>query len=131
MLKSVGRAAVLLWAGTAGAATATAGVDEVLAALDGVRQVHELALSPDGGLVAWSEKLRNADGSDSYGRLAIAPTAGGTPRALTAARGPAPAREQSPAFAPDGKSVAFLSDAAVRGQLQLYVAAVDGARRAA
>jgi dipeptidyl aminopeptidase/acylaminoacyl peptidase len=49
---------------------------------------------------------------------------------LTAARDDKPHRERDAAWSPDGREIAFLSDAAQEGQLQIYVApAAGGAAR--
>ena len=63
-------------------------------------------------------------------RSACPPSTDGVPRALTAARDGQPHRERDVAWSPDGREIAFLSDAAQDGQLQLYVAPAAGGRRA-
>jgi Tol biopolymer transport system component len=45
---------------------------------------------------------------------------------LTAARDDKPHRERDAAWSPDGREIAFLSDAAEEGQLQIYVAPAAG-----
>jgi dipeptidyl aminopeptidase/acylaminoacyl peptidase len=78
----------------------------------------EVALSPDGRLVAYTRRTTRGDRD----RCAIwlVPYAGGRPRRLTTGAGD----DRAPRFAPDGSAVAFLSD---RGDgCQLYAIPVDG-----
>ena len=78
----------------------------------------EVALSPDGELVAYTRRTTAGD-SD---RCAICLVAyrGGRVRRLTAGTGD----DRSPRFSPDGRTLAFLSDR--DGARQLYVIDVDG-----
>lgn len=112
---------LLLLAGSSAAAPA---LDEVLDGLERVKLVRDVACSPDGRWVAWSEKVRGEDGSETNGRLYVASAAAGT-RRVTMAKAPAVAREQGAAFSPDSKELAFLSDATSPGQLQIYVASAE------
>lgn len=78
----------------------------------------EVALSPDGSLVAYTRRTTSGD----VDRCAIwlVPYRGGRPRQLTAGAGD----DRAPAFAPDGRTLAFLSDR--DGARQLCLIAVDG-----
>jgi dipeptidyl aminopeptidase/acylaminoacyl peptidase len=92
-------------------------------------------MAPDGAHVAWVES--HADPATGVASLAIYTTsihttdpqeAGGVPRRVTAAKGRTKAFERSIAWSPDGKRIAFLSDAEKSGQAQLYVAGLDRGR---
>jgi dipeptidyl aminopeptidase/acylaminoacyl peptidase len=105
-------------------------VPSVLDALGRVVNLRETALSPDGSRVAWAEKVRADDGTETRSVIRVAALDGSTSRLLSAARDARPHRERDVAWSPDGREIAFLSDAAEDGQLQLYVApAAGGAAR--
>ncbi len=110
----------------AAAPPARPSVDSVLATLGRVVSLQETALSPDGTRVAWAERVRAADGAERRSVIRVFGLDGGTSRALTAARDKAPHRERDLTWSPDGREIAFLSDAAQDGQLQLYVAPATG-----
>src|SRR5262249_28309788 len=80
------------------------------------RKFDQTAISPDGKLVAWVESIK--PGSSA---IYIAPAAGGQPRRITAGAATGAYSEDSIAWSPDSKRLAFLSDAAKRSQNQLYV----------
>ena len=106
-------------------------VDAVFDALAHVVDPHEAALSSDGTRVAWVERVRAADGSDTQSRIHVSAVDGGAARILTAAHDGRAHRERDVAWSPDGRQIAFLSDGAQDGQLQVYVApAAGGAPRA-
>ena len=107
------------------AAPGQPGVESVLAELNRLVEIERVALSPDGGRVAWVEAAPTAAGPS--GRLKIlrlAARSGGAPVRLTAAKDGADHEEDEPVFSPDGTRLAFLSDAEQAGQPQLYVADV-------
>jgi dipeptidyl aminopeptidase/acylaminoacyl peptidase len=99
-------------------------VDSVLDALDRIVTLEEVALSPDGTRVAWVERVRVTDGA-RRSVIRVSGLDGAAPRTLTAARDRKPHRERDLAWSPDGRRIAFLSDAA-GGQTQLYVAPAAG-----
>jgi dipeptidyl aminopeptidase/acylaminoacyl peptidase len=101
-------------------------VPSVLDALGRVVNLRETALSPDGSRVAWAEKVRADDGTETRSVIRVAALDGSTSRLLSAARDARPHRERDVAWSPDGREIAFLSDAAEDGQLQLYVAPATG-----
>jgi dipeptidyl aminopeptidase/acylaminoacyl peptidase len=101
-------------------------VAAVMDALERVRAAHDVVLSPDGSRVAWTERLRAPDGSERLSTLRISGLDGAASRVLTAARDGRPHREKDVAWSPDGRQVAFVSDAAQKGSMQLYVAPADG-----
>lgn len=102
------------------AAVVDAAVDRAMHTVD----FTEVALSPDGQRVAWVQRTQTADGSDAkkhevYLLDRSAPSA--KPVRITAATDGKPHDEEQIAFSPDGKFLAFFSDAASSEQQQLYV----------
>jgi dipeptidyl aminopeptidase/acylaminoacyl peptidase len=62
--------------------------------------------APDGSLIAFSaNRTDNPDGNDNSDIFVVEPRAGAKPRALTSS----PSSDSSPAFSPDGTSVAYLT----------------------
>ena len=89
-----------------------------------VRELKEVAVSPDGRRAAWVESLheKNAAPSPNSSISVSSLDSGRTPAwGITAGSGVAYA-EHDIAWSPDGRQLAFLSDAGNAGQLQLYVA---------
>ncbi|MFY9552584.1 MAG: S9 family peptidase [Thermoanaerobaculia bacterium] len=107
-------------------ASASPSVGQVFDALEGVRGFHSVAISADGSRAAWSQKVRDAEGRDRLGRISVAAVPGGAPRPLSAAADGQPAKEKCPVFSPDGKTIAFLSDAGAPGQSQVWLAPAAG-----
>src|SRR5579871_529735 len=93
-------------------------VDAVLDRLDQVRTVRETALSPDGARVAWVADAPPGKGGTS---ITVRELPSGDPISITAGSGSG-SREGGIAWSPDGRSLAFLSDAGGNHQLDLYVA---------
>lgn len=91
-----------------------------------VRHFHDIAISPDGKRAAWSLKVPDKDGQEMLGAISVREVEGGKPHPLTASRDGKPRREYGAAFSPDGRTIAFLSDAAAAGQLQIWVAPAAG-----
>lgn len=89
-----------------------------------VRAISEAVISPDGRRVAWVESLTGKNGAPSPNSAIYVADwkSHSTPQRVTAASGKS-VTENNVAWLPDSKSLAFLSDAAHSGQLQLYVAA--------
>ena len=111
--------AALAW----GAPPARSSVDEVVDALFRLRQITSVAISPDGARVAWVESQQ--DSVTGAGSLAIYihdNQPGGAAARVTAGAGAGEFHEYDIAWSPDGKRLAFLSDAENKGQLQLYIA---------
>jgi dipeptidyl aminopeptidase/acylaminoacyl peptidase len=129
------RAVVLAVAGVLGAAApARTSLDAVLDALEGVRSFRGVAISPDGTRVAWVERIRSREGTEYLSAIDVAAIASPVAakaapplaRRITAGNDARAHREHSPAWSPDGKWLAFLSDAAKDRQLQIYVAPASG-----
>ncbi len=100
-------------------------LDTALTALERVREFGDVAVSPDGRRAAWVEKVVGPGVVPGAGRLMLTDLSTGRTRRVSAGKG-ALAREQDLAFAPDGRRVAFVSDALRSGQKQLYVQPTDG-----
>jgi dipeptidyl aminopeptidase/acylaminoacyl peptidase len=102
-------------------------LDEAMRAMFELRTFQQAEISPDGKRVAWVESLPGTGGMPSansaiYMVELAAPEA---PRRITAGDGKAAHEEHDLAWSPDGERIAFLSDAATSGQLQLFVASVE------
>ncbi len=107
-------------------APARSSLDSVLDALEGVRNFRGAAISPDGTRVAWVETVRSREGSEVLSVIDVADLARPSPRRVTAGNDARAHREHSPAWSPDGRQLAFLSDAAKEKQLQIYVSPASG-----
>jgi dipeptidyl aminopeptidase/acylaminoacyl peptidase len=103
-------------------------IDQAMGQLTAVRRYGEAMISPDGKSVAWVESLPTKGDAPSEGTaIYIGAVAGGSsPMRVTAGTGSGPLDEHNIAWSPDGRSLAFLSDAGDPGQLQLYVASASG-----
>jgi dipeptidyl aminopeptidase/acylaminoacyl peptidase len=103
-------------------------LDAVLDSLAAVRGFRQAAISPDGQRVAWVEAMPDAQRAPSS-NSAIFMTSLSSPsssvRRITAGSGEA-CEEHEIAWSPDSRELAFLSTAQTRGQVQLYVASVNG-----
>jgi dipeptidyl aminopeptidase/acylaminoacyl peptidase len=118
--------ASLLALPAASASPGAPSVPSVVASQRGVRHFHDIAISPDGERAAWSLKVADKDGQELLGAISVGAVEGGNPRRLTAARDGKPHRESGAVFSPDGRTIAFLSDAAAPGQLQVWLAPAAG-----
>jgi dipeptidyl aminopeptidase/acylaminoacyl peptidase len=101
-------------------------VDSVLDALQSVVSFRQAAVSPDGSRVAWVERRRDKNGEEMLSAIFVGDVAGGKSRRVSAAADLRNHREHDVSWSPDGKSLAFLSDASQSGQLQLYVLPASG-----
>src|SRR5215469_316873 len=86
-------------------------------------QFQQVAISPDGGRLAWVEIRTNAAGSPTGKQdIYVAARSGaGKPIRLTAGPPAGHYDEGNIAWSPDGRQLAFLSDAARGGQRQVYI----------
>ena len=119
-------AGALLAAPNASASPQTPPVQTVFDSLQQVRHFHDAAISPDGRRAVWSVKMREGEGPERLGTIFVADLPSGTPRPLTAAVDGKPHRELDAVFSPDGKTIAFLSDADKDRQVQIWIAPAAG-----
>jgi dipeptidyl aminopeptidase/acylaminoacyl peptidase len=97
-------------------------VPQLLSTVSGTTQYREAGVSPDGHYAAWTVTLRNKDNTQSRNSeiyLLDISKSGTQVRKLSSWT--LPHAEHSVVWSPDGKQIAFLSDAEKEGQLQLYV----------
>jgi dipeptidyl aminopeptidase/acylaminoacyl peptidase len=119
---------MVLLAGFAHAQQRTS-LDSVFDSLASVLNIPEVSISPDGTRVAWVQEVRRAAkpacaATAAYWQSLDRPTA-----PLPVSDGGA-CEEGGIAWSPGGQSIAFLSDAATPGQVQLYVKSLaDGSLR--
>ncbi len=104
-------------------------VDQVIDSLFAVREFKEVAISPDGTRVAWVESLHEKDGTPSPNStifIADLRSPSAPPRRISAGSGAPDHAEHDIAWSQDGRQLAFLSDAAREGQLDLCVVNASG-----
>jgi dipeptidyl aminopeptidase/acylaminoacyl peptidase len=106
----------------ANAAAPKSSVDEVVDALFHLRQLSHVAISPDGTRVGWVQSHEDpATGASTLSIYTQDLHHDGVATRVTAGDGTTESQEREIAWSPDGKHLAFLSDAHKTGQLQLYV----------
>jgi dipeptidyl aminopeptidase/acylaminoacyl peptidase len=111
------------------AAAAAPSMRDVLAATYAVRDLGAVDLAPNGRAVVWEETFHDSNrllGSTRSSALYAQPLEGGARMRITAGIGSTAYDEETPVWSPDGREIAFLSDARSKGQLQVFVAASDG-----
>ncbi len=101
--------------------------DDAVDSLFHLRQLTEVQIAPDGAYAAWVQSHEDpATGAVTLSiYLADLHKPGSAPRRVTADKDKAEHYERSIAWSPDGKNLAFLSDAEKAGQMQLYVTDLD------
>jgi len=87
-----------------------------------VRDFNQVAISPDGNRVAWVQSSET--GSAIYVQDLKSP--GAKPKRISAVSDVHAASEDTIAWSPDSKHLAFLSDVEGEGQSNFYVANVEG-----
>lgn len=102
-------------------------IGQILNDLSSTRNFQEVAISPDGKRVAWTEELIE-NGKDTGKSLIFSENIS----TKTSARisGKAAASERNLSWSPDSSQIAFLSDREHPGQMQLYVTPWNGGQRA-
>ena len=104
---------------------ASGAAQDIINTLSATHRFEQTAVSPDGKKVAWVEDVITKKGvatGDTVIYVAEIDAKTKTPpKRVSAGVADAIHAEGSVAWSPDGKKIAFLSDAAKAGQLQLYV----------
>ncbi|HEY6384396.1 MAG TPA: hypothetical protein VIX91_01800, partial [Candidatus Acidoferrum sp.] len=97
--------------------------EDLLNTLSATHRFEQTAISPDGKKVAWVEDIITKRGISTGDTVIYVADIGSKnpPKRISAAVADALHAEGSVAWSPDSKKLAFLSDAAKAGQLQLYV----------
>ncbi len=111
------------------AASAAPSMRDVLVATYRVHDLTSVVLSPDGSAVAWEEGFRDPRGllkSPLYHSLYVRKLDGSARVRVTAGSRNGYYDEENPVWSPDGRQIAFLSDARSHGQLQIFIADADG-----
>jgi dipeptidyl aminopeptidase/acylaminoacyl peptidase len=107
-------------------------LDDVVKTLFATHTFEQVALSPDGNSIAWVENVHTKTGVLSGSTVIYVKSlkTSGPPKRIKAGVADSLHSEGSVAWSPDSQRLAFLSDAAKSGQLQLYVenAAGGGAK---
>lgn len=88
------------------------------------RSFDQVAISPDGARVAWVQDAANANGEGDGTAIYVQELNSSKPRRITAGTDTS-LSEDNVAWAPDGKRIAFLSDAEDHTHSQLYVSDVE------
>jgi len=103
-------------------------LDNVLKTLFAAHTFQQVAVSPDGNSIAWVEDIHSKNGAISGSTVIYAKNLKATapPRRISAGVADSLHAEGSVVWSPDSQEIAFLSDAAKKGQLQLYVTNAAG-----
>ena len=107
-------------------------LDNVVATLFAAHTFQQAAISPDGNSVAWVEEVHSKNGVVSGSTVIYVKNlkSGAPPRRIGAGVADSLHAESDVAWSPDSQKIAFLSDAAKKGQSQLYVTnAIGGAAK--
>ena len=103
-------------------------LDGVINTLFAAHTFQQAAVSPDGNSVAWVEDVHAKNGVVLGSTVIYVKNlaSGAPPRRISAGVGDSLHAESDVAWSPDSQKIAFLSDAAKKGQLQLYVTNAAG-----
>src|SRR5712692_4016169 len=103
-------------------------LDNVLKTLFAAHTFQQAAVSPDGNSVAWVEDVHSKNGVVSGSMVIYVKNLKDAmpPRRIGAGVADSLHAESDVAWSPDSQKIAFLSDAAKKGQLQLYVTSAAG-----
>ncbi len=103
-------------------------LDGVISTLFAAHTFQQAAISPDGSSVAWVEDVHSKNGVVSGSTVIYEKNikSGAPPHRISAGVGDSLHAESNVAWSPDSQKIAFLSDAAKKGQLQLYVTNAAG-----
>src|SRR6266446_4958434 len=107
---------------------ANTSLDNVLKTLFAAHTFQQAAASPDGNSIAWVEDVHSKNGvvSGSTVIYVKALKSAAPQRRISAGVGDSVHAESDVAWSPDSQKIAFLSDAAKKGQFQLYVTNAAG-----
>jgi dipeptidyl aminopeptidase/acylaminoacyl peptidase len=102
---------------------ASGAAQEIINTLSATHRFEQTAISPDGKKIAWVEDVITKKGAGTGDTVIYVAEIGAKtpPKRISAGVTDAIHAEGSVAWSPDGKKLAFLSDAAKASQLQLYV----------
>jgi dipeptidyl aminopeptidase/acylaminoacyl peptidase len=112
-----------------GSAQAAPSMRDVLLATFAVRILSDVAIAPNGASVAWQESRhdpRRLLESQPTNAIYTERVSGGGRVRITAGKSNAEYDEEDPAWSPDSRRVAFLSDARSTGLMQVFVASANG-----
>src|ERR1700756_4343447 len=103
-------------------------LDSVISTLFAAHTFEQVALAPDGNSIAWVEAVHSKKGAGAGSTVIYVKNlkSGAPPRRIGAGAADSLHAESDIAWSPDGQKLAFLSDAAKKGQLQLYVTNASG-----
>src|ERR1700732_3591788 len=103
-------------------------LDNVVKTLFAAHTFQQIALSPDGNSIAWVEDIHSKNGVVSGSTVIYVKNlkAATPPRRIGAGFADSLHAESNVSWSPDSQKIAFLSDAAKKGQLQLYVTNASG-----
>jgi dipeptidyl aminopeptidase/acylaminoacyl peptidase len=103
-------------------------LDNVIATLFATHNFQQAAISPDGNAIAWVEEVHSKNGVVSGSTVIYMKNlkSGAPPRRISAGVADSLHAESDVTWSPDSQKIAFLSDAAKKGQLQLYVINATG-----
>ncbi len=103
-------------------------LDNVIKTLFAAHTFQQAAISPDGNSVAWVEDIHSKNGIVSGSTVIYVKNlkSGAPPRRIGAGVADSLHSEGDVAWSPDSQKIAFVSDAAKKGQQQLYITNASG-----